>query len=621
MPRFALTASAALLLCYVYLWLWVDPRLLYYRVAPPFPYFWLGWRFLAPFLAEPGGPTQYVSDFLSQLFYYSWAGALVIAGIAGGLLLGTRALLRSLRWGDPGSWAFVPAVLLLFSYSRYAHHLAEFLALLAALSAVCLYVWIPTGSAAARSAVFLVLSALVYYVAGGAYLLFAVVCGLFELLVRRRAVGVLYLCLAAALPYLAGAELLEQRISDAYWRLLPFHRTAEQGALAFALGAYLFFPLAAVVGGFLPRRAEPPPEGADGPPAPSDGPLGRILAGRLPRPALVAGALALAGACLLWSLDVDVKRVLQVECYAHRGMWLKIPPTAHRVSRRHYDLVVCLTVNWALYHTGRLPYDMLKYPQQPLGLIRMPEEFIPYAKGGGEVPTPLAFVRLSDIYLDLGRVNESEHMAHEAMEGQGYRPWVLERIAFVNIVKGRPDVARHYLGALSRDLIYGKQARDWLRALDADPGLSSNADVARARSLWPRLQGRGTRSIEGVLTELLENDGRNRMAFEYLMAHYLLTGDLEGIVRNVGRCVELGYDPIPRYYEEAMALYVAVGGAQTESVVRAVSEATWRRLQEFERRAAAAGSDRRAAFAALVGDYRDSYFLYYTYFLAPETGE
>ena len=63
---------------YLYLWLYIDLKLIYHGagIITNFPAFYKGWPFFLQFLSYPGGPVEYLSTFLSQLFYYSWAGAL-----------------------------------------------------------------------------------------------------------------------------------------------------------------------------------------------------------------------------------------------------------------------------------------------------------------------------------------------------------------------------------------------------------------------------------------------------------------------------------------------------------------------------------------------------------------
>jgi len=67
-------------LSFVYLWLVVEPRLIYYSMGTILsnaPQFATGWTFLEDSLGTPGGFVAYISGFLSLGFYYSWLGAAI----------------------------------------------------------------------------------------------------------------------------------------------------------------------------------------------------------------------------------------------------------------------------------------------------------------------------------------------------------------------------------------------------------------------------------------------------------------------------------------------------------------------------------------------------------------
>jgi len=589
----AAAAFAAGLYCYV--WFRVDPALLYWRVAPRFPCFWTGWRFARTFLSRPGGPAEYAAAFLSQLYYYSWAGAAIITLVALLLCCAARELIRAVSGARPRLLHFVPALLVAASAGRYAHHLAFWLALLTAVSGACVYARAATAGRAKRMAAFLALSGATYYVAGGAYLAFAALCALSEFFRRRPGVGTFCLASAGAVPYGVGVRLLQLRARDALFVLLPYHPALERTASVVAVGLCAFY-VVAVLASAAARRWRRPAAGRSR----SQAALEAVLAAAVALPAV------------WWSFDSGRHNALRVQYYARHRDWAGILEAARRVPRRKYGPLVYLTVNWALYHEGRLSTDLLAHPQRRLALLRMPEEFIPSARGPYSGPSLLIYMRLSDIYLDLGRVNEAEHMATEAMEAQGYRPWILYRLALVNVVKARTAVARVYLNALRRDLLYGPLARRRLKELEEDPLLRRDPVVRRLRAVRPVGPGRGERSIEGLLTELLHRNPANRMAFEYLMAHYLLTGNLDGIVRNLGRWKDFGYESVPRYYQEAAAIYMASRG--TAGAARGlVSEETLARLREFQQHLARPSPGGGRTPRTPSAPFRDSYFAYYHY--------
>ncbi len=176
-------------LFYLYLWFCVDLRLMYYGagVITNFPVFYKGWAFFLTSLSYPGGPLEYLSAFLSQLFYYSWAGALVVTMQAWLLCvcidyLSKATNLPRIRW-----MRFIPPILLLILYTRYTYHFPTTLAFLTALILVCLYLKMASSQTKifGHLCTFLSLSVILYYLAGGAFLLFAVVCAIYELLFAK----------------------------------------------------------------------------------------------------------------------------------------------------------------------------------------------------------------------------------------------------------------------------------------------------------------------------------------------------------------------------------------------------------------------------------------------------
>ncbi|MFC1605034.1 DUF6057 family protein, partial [Planctomycetota bacterium] len=129
------------ILFYLYLWLYVDLRLIYHGagVITNFPVFYKSWTFFLPFLSYPGGPVEYLSAFLSQFFYYSWAGALVVTVQAWLLCVCIDYVLKAANLPRIRLICFLIPILLLVLYTRYAYHFASTMALLITLLIVCLY--------------------------------------------------------------------------------------------------------------------------------------------------------------------------------------------------------------------------------------------------------------------------------------------------------------------------------------------------------------------------------------------------------------------------------------------------------------------------------------------------
>ena len=244
----------------------------------------------------------------------------------------------------------------------------------------------------------------------------------------------------------------------------------------------------------------------------------------------------------------------EMACASQQRRWADVLEHARGVSPGAYSIIVMNEVNQALYFTGRLLDDMFCYPQvrDDPGVRPRPAMMLHVRS-----LTVLASMRRSDILFELGRINESEHMAYEALEVFGDRPRTLKRLVHINVLKGRPEAARRFLAVLERSLLHSRWARRCGRQLDADPKLSGVPVVASLRELMVVRDSIGAiADQESMLQGLLETNPRNRMAFEYLMAHYLLTRQLDALVANLHRFDDFDDPRLPRHCEEALVIYL-----------------------------------------------------------------
>jgi hypothetical protein len=62
------------------------------------------------------------------------------------------------------------------------------------------------------------------------------------------------------------------------------------------------------------------------------------------------------------------------------------------------------------------------------------------------------------------------------------------------------------------------------------------------------------------MENLINNKKQNHMAFEYLMAGYLLEGDLDSFMNHIKRINDFNYPAIPRHFEEAIITYMTDKG-------------------------------------------------------------
>jgi hypothetical protein len=627
-PGDAVRALVFFGLFYGYFWLRVQPCLIYSCAEiTNFPVFYTGWAFFQESVLRPGGVVQYLSAFVSQFLLYSWTGALVIAMQAWAISACTGYLFRAA--GLPGArlLRFTPAILVLVAYAQYSYHLPLFMAALAALVFACLYVRLatrdkPDGSGAAvnldakRDAMaFVLLSVLLYVIGAAASIPFAVFCVAYELRQGRwRWIGP-YLAFAAVLPYVMGGLVFRISIVDAYTDMLPVSWRVHgwptrEDMVATVYGVYLV-PLVGILAGgawhlILSRFQRRQSPAKPSKPAVKDRHAGRDVARSAGsrRPIAVRmllwtlGSLVLfaaGGAAAILSLDARQKALLEVHHYACRRMWPQVLAAARRCPDSPF---VIDAVNRALYHSGRLSRDMFRYLQQPQGLLILGDD------------RTVVHWHAFDTLIDLGLMNLAEKNLTECLEIFGPHPLILERLALVNLVKGKTDAARVYLGAMAKTLFHGRRAREQLARLDADPHVQELRVLRLQRDSVTQFYAR-----ESLLSALVEQSGGtgphvhgppsappNRMAFEYLMAWYLLNGHLGKFVQQLSRLDEFGYAEIPPLYQEAVVIY-AYG--------RTIGPEMHSRMRHLHSVVTRHGNNREAAARELVRDYYGSYFFYY----------
>jgi hypothetical protein len=441
-----------------------------------------------------------------------------------------------------------------------------------------------------------------YLVGAAAFLPFAGLCMAYEL-GRKRWIRIgLYLPVALVLPYVVGVLVFRISLVSAYTDLLPMSWRVSGWAtrdemVAAVYVAYLFGLAGMLVAGlghiFFAGRCHR--QAGD---KPRVGWLVRCIG----RPAVrwIIGTLVLfvvGGGAVVLSLDDRQKALLSLHYYACRRMWPEVLAAARHCPDSIYAVNA---VNRALFHTGRLNADMFLYVQQPNGLLLTGDDHV------------TLYWHTFDTLIDLGLVNLAEKNLTECLEMFGEHPLILERLAKVNLIKGKTAAARIYLGVLQKTLFHDRWATDCLSRLDADPNLTADPEIHRLRT--QRLRADSTAQFyakEAMLTALVEQGDGNRMAFEYLMAWHMLTGQLGKVVQQIERLDEFGYAEIPPLYQEAILIYAYGTGKSVNLHGRAISPEMDRRIKHFSSVVNRYGRDRNAAAAELAKDYRGSYFFYY----------
>jgi hypothetical protein len=437
-----------------------------------------------------------------------------------------------------------------------------------------------------------------FYVAGvWSSLVFTLLCLLDALL--QRSFGLLVWMYATFFLGLSCAGWMAGRAD-------PLNRWPPETNLALAATLYLCVPLSALAATLL---AKPEPVSGESRAAMAHGsnrkPTTRNVSpsrfSRVLMMRVVAGAILLAGATAVWvTFDEQQKTLAEIDYYSECGQYDRVLQAARRAHS--LDVPAIIRLHSALYHRGRLAQDLFSFPAQSV------LEPLPGLHGGTKSCRPQ-----SETLFEMGLVNDAEHLAHEALESEGNRPDLLRLLAQVNVLKGRPKAAAVFLNVLAQVPFQRRWSQAYLRKLQGSPQLPDDQELAQVRARMPRIDvpHEGV-SFESLADDLLEANHGNQMAFEYLMAHYLIALDLKNVVEHLGQLDNFGYVGIPRLYEEALLLYQQASGVRADLKGRQVRPETIQRFQRFSQAMEQKLYDSAEGRKVLTRDFGDTFWYFFS---------
>ncbi len=577
---------------FVYVWRGVQPQLLYHGFGVFAAYPVCSWErpFLVAASTTPGGPLNALAALLTQTYRSSWLGALVIIAVLVLLFVGVQRLLHAMRASWSRDLAWVPVIVALMIYSRYDDPLAVLLAIALSVWMAVLYESIPMKTLSARASVFAVLFAPAYYLAGASAFVFACVVYLIEALPHRRIiVAVVEVVLAAGVSFILGRFIfgLEPRAIGMIGTLWGSGRSSELAIFSrsLILVLYAFVPALILITslgqGFVVRE--------------------RTLC----RPWIAARVLAvivLAALCLALSRN-HLRDERALHYHAQQRQWDRVLALAHRMrGKRVFTRSGVFDVNRALAHLGRSGDELCAYPQDETRTL-----FLSFDDMTGR----LQHAKLLELYLDLGCPNAAEKNAYELLDNEGPSPLVLEALVRIHLVKGQHESARIVFEALEKYAGGRTLARRWADVI-ADP---ARADSDPLIGAWRRAQGTTNHAIAGIsfeplLKRLLQDHPDHRLAFEYLMAHFLLTHQRAELVRGLPLLGPLGYTRLPRHWAEAVLVHALETKTAPDARGWTIDPDVQNQFREITAIVRGAHGNNRAVFDTLAPKYGDTYTFY-----------
>ncbi|MDI6450910.1 DUF6057 family protein [Anaerobaca lacustris] len=590
---------------FVYVWMGIRPQWLHsgFGVFVAYPVFSWESAFLRSALSVPGGPLNALAALLAQTYRSPSLGALAIVAVSGVLFGGVLCLLRSMRAARLRDLAWVPAIVASMIYSRYDDPLPALLALGLSIWMAVLYQVVPMRTLPVQAGVFGVLFALAYWWAGAAAFVFAGVVCLIEALQHRKTLAaIVQVVLAGGAAIVLGRFIfgLEPRAiysvgtlwdSSGRFEFAAFSHSLIVVLYAFVPALVLTVSLGRVLAGVQRRSCVPARQGERGRSPYLLWTVARVLA-----------VIVTTAVCLMVSRN-HLRDERALHHYAQQRDWEQVVALAHRMrGKRPFTRSGVFDTNRALAHLGRLGDELCAYPQDETRTL-----FLGFDAMFGR----FQHAKLLELYLDLGCPNAAEKNAYELLDNEGPSPYVLEAMVRIHLAKGRHESARIAFEALRKYAGSGRYIRQWQDVI-TDPAKADSHPLVRA---WRRAQATTDHAVAGIafeplLRRLLHDTPDHRLAFEYLMAHFLLKHQRAAIVSGLPLLAPLGYTRLPHHYAEAVLVHSLETKAPPDMRGWTIDPEVNDRFRQIRAAVQNARGDNQAVFDTLAARYGDTYTFY-----------
>jgi len=532
-------------------------------------FFMFGREFLWGFLDHPGGMLRYAGRFLGQFYHHVWLGALIVSIAVVGLCVAFHGVLSRLRSTPNDLHALLPGVLLAALHTSNVYLIHDTLGLAASCGALLGY--LSFRGRTWRRAYALLVTPVLYVLLGGYVWFFVAWVAAAEWLdgpVRSKLpFGIGYLVFSAALPFAACRWVFPISLRSALTYPITFIQPSGTSLTQDALAHFEDWSLIAVF--FASMLLLPFWDGLRSitPDRPNRGRY---------RVALRIGLVVLAVLLLAVRYEAILDKSVACRRLYTQGNWdALLAETKNDASR---NVLLQFMTNFALCRKGELLDEMFAYPQSggPRGLLF---NFADKAtRSPIEDDTPRAMYN-SDLYYEMGHINAAFRHAYSYLSFRGRTYEALKRMAQCNLVNGNLDLTTKYLNILEKTLFHADFARR-NKALMADPSAMERT-LGERRKRLPRVERSMFATPVVAIISQLETQPENRMAFDYLMAWFLLAKRLEDICTKPERYQAAGYESMPTHCQEALLLLAKQTGQPIELSPWAYDQAVSARVERF----------------------------------------
>jgi hypothetical protein len=583
-------------IAFFYIKIAIHPELYYHFQQPPFI---ADIKFFSSFLPFPGGISQYLSDFISQFFYFEWIGSLVMLFTGLLMLFSGLSIFNSYKAHNFSYfWMFIPFILFISVINNYFLPFVVVIKILMIFLVTLLYRFL-NKKKMNSFILFIILVPLIYYIAGsGPLMIFSATILISEIIDSDKIknsilfliFGIIYTYLFALISY---KYIFTISTDEAYFSFLPnlpefLKYRPEIHYKLFCVSLPLITLLILIYQKFIHRFIK-----------------NAIDYFKNGQPSLKIISYAFAGVIISVlsyftvksSIDVHKKNIVMADYYCYNEQWDKVIKIA--LSDHQYDIFINLYYNRAIDNSGGYLDQFFNYPQLMGTDALFPDK----------ISAPELSEICSDYYFDLGYISEAQHWAYEALTVFPYSIRLLKRLVITNLIYKNYQGAGEYLSILDKNFL----ARDFVKKYK--PYVADTMLVLKDNFLTEkRLSMPGAFHLSSVISnrffDLINKNANNRRAYEHLQISSMLDLNLGQFIQNLPEAGKF-YNKLPELYEQAILMYIYLTkkGDINQYKISAKSGKTFigylKTMREYDNNKEFAKPD--------LGDYSGTYMYYVTY--------
>lgn len=590
--------------------------------------------FFKGFVGYPGGIADYLSEFVTQFFYFNTLGSLLIVLVAA--IQGIIAINLVQRITGKSGFNFIifTLILLLSVWVQFDYHYRFYAAIRLLMASGFVWFFAVLIQKFPRLKIYagFLLAAFLFYLAGGAAMLIFTAAILFiQIRVAEKKFDWIALPILAffsgVLPYLAYKYFFLVDLPLVYSITHSKSPIILYYAADFKLYTlYSLLPVSilfSIIYQFkkpdekttipiietnkenkpVPKKDKKNSGKADKKPT-----INTEKKSRNPQlvwlPVQVIGVLALTVISFYSTFDKAERDKIFVSFYGANADWANVIKTAEGI--KEYDIFTNFEYNKALANTGKLAENMLNYPQ----LAGSRGLFL-----DGLVTSDVLFV-CSDQFYDLGFIYESQHWTFEAQTIFPNSPRLMKRLVQIHLINRQYKIAEKFLNRLGENMIYHDWVTKHRKFIQDTSMVAKDPEFSWKRKCEPIGSFTTSTSLQ-KLYKLIQANPKNKMAFEYLLCSNILDGDLGTFEASLKENPQFIKYPLPRSWNEALILYSYVSRkVPTSDDIRFTKEG---RIQfaSFVKAMTPFGNDWQSARQSLKKEFGTSLW-YYTKCLSPK---